>query len=120
MNELCICERSIAICQTEWYKVLAIGIQKIQTKTKRNTREINLTNKILIRNAENLLKILETAAALVGLYINTTKTEFIAVNTEGTITAQNGCNLEQVNDFNYLGSKIISSKNYIQVKIGSA
>ena len=120
MNELCICERSIAICQTERYKVLAIGIQKIQTKTKRNTREINLTNKILIRNAENLLKILETAAALVGLYINTTKTEFIAVNTEGTITAQNGCNLEQVNDFNYLGSKIISSKNYIQVRIGSA
>ena len=49
-----------------------------------------------------------------------TKTKFIAVNTEGTNTAQNGCDLEQVNDFNYVGSKIISSENEIQVRIGSA
>ena len=70
-----------------------------------------------IGNAEKLLKILETAAASVGLYMNTTKTKFIAVNTEGTITAQNGCDLEQVNDFNYLGSKVISSENDIQVRI---
>ena len=40
-----------------------------------------------IGNAEKLLNILETAAASVGLYMNTTKTKFIAVNTEGTITA---------------------------------
>ena len=73
-----------------------------------------------IGNAEKLLNILETAAASGGLYMNTTKTKFIAVNTEGTITAQNGCDLEQVNDFNYLGSKIISSENDIQVRIGSA
>ena len=73
-----------------------------------------------IGNAEKLLNILETAAVSVGLYMNTTKTKFIAVNTEGTITAQNGCDLEQVNDFNYLGSKIISSENDIQVRIGSA
>ena len=71
-------------------------------------------------NAEKLLKILETAAASVGLYMNTTKTKFIAVNTEGTITAQNGCDLEQMNDFNYLGSKIISLENDIQMRIGSA
>ena len=73
-----------------------------------------------IGNAEKLLKILETAAASVGFYINTTKTKFIAVNTEGTITAQNGCDLEQVHDFNYLGSKIISSEKYIQVEIASS
>ena len=73
-----------------------------------------------IGNAEKLLKILETAAASVGLNMNTTKTKFIAVNTEGTITAQNDCDLEQVNDFNYLVSKIISSENDIQVRIGSA
>ena len=73
-----------------------------------------------IGNAEKLLNILETAAASGGLYMNTTKTKFIAVNTEGTITAQNGCDLEQVNDFNYLGSKIISSENDIQVRIGGA
>ena len=72
-----------------------------------------------IGNAEKLLKILETAAASVGFYINTTKTKLIAVNTEGTITAQNGCDLEQVNDFNYLDSKIISSENDIQVRICS-
>ena len=77
-----------------------------------------MSNKI--ENVEKLLKILETVAASVGLYMNTTKTKFIAVNTEGTITAQNGCDLEQVNDFNYLGSKIISSENDIQVRIGSA
>ena len=35
-----------------------------------------------IGNAERLLKILETAAASVGLYMNITKTKFIAVNTE--------------------------------------
>ena len=49
-------------------------------------------------NNEKLLNILETAAASVGLYMNTTKTKFIAVNTEGTMTAQNGCDLEQVNN----------------------
>ena len=73
-----------------------------------------------IGNAEKLLKILETAAASVGLYMNTSKTKFTAVNTEGTITAQNGCDIEHVNDFNYLGSKIISSENGIQMRIGSA
>ena len=52
--------------------------------------------------------------------MNITKTKFITVNAEGTITAQNGCDLEQVNDFNYLGSKIISLENDIQVRIGSA
>ena len=73
-----------------------------------------------IGNAEKLLRILETAAASVGLYMNTAKTKFIAVNTEKKITAQNGCDLEQVNDFNYLDSKIISSENDIQVSIGSS
>ena len=77
-----------------------------------------MSNKI--ENVEKLLKILETVAASVGLYMNTTKTKFIAVNTEGTITAQNGCDLEQVNIFDCLGDKIISSKNDIQVRIGSA
>ena len=47
-----------------------------------------------IGNNEKLLKISETAAASVGLYMNTTNTKFIAVNTEGTITAKNGCDLE--------------------------
>ena len=73
-----------------------------------------------IGKAEKLLKILEIAAASAGLYMNTTKIKLIAVNTEGTITAQNGYDLEQVKDFNYLGSKIISSENDIQVGIGSA
>ena len=73
-----------------------------------------------LRNAEKLLKILETEAASAGLYMNTTKIKFIAVNTKGTIAAQNGCDLEQKNDFNYLGSKIISSENDIQVRFGSA
>ena len=73
-----------------------------------------------IANTEKLFKVLETAAASVDLYMNTTQTKFIAVNTEGTITAQNSCDLEQVNDCNYLGRKIISSENDIQVRIGSA
>ena len=73
-----------------------------------------------IGKAEKLLKILEIAAASAGLYMNTTKIKLIAVNAEGTITAQNGYDLEQVKDFNYLGSKIISSENDIQVGIGSA
>ena len=77
-----------------------------------------LSNKI--GNAEKLLKILKTATASVGLYMSTTKTKFIAVNSEGVITAQNGCDLEQVNNFIYVGSKIISSENDIQVRIGSA
>ena len=60
------------------------------------------------------------AAASVGLYMKTTKTKFIAANTEGTIPSQYGCHLEQVNDFNYLGSKIIYSENDIQVRYVSA
>ena len=47
-----------------------------------------------IGNAEKSLKALETAAASVGLCMNTTETKFIAVNIGGTITAQNGCDLE--------------------------
>ena len=74
----------------------------------------------IIGNAEKVLNILEIAAASFGLHRNTTKTKFIAVNTEGTIIAQNGCDLEQVNDLNYLGSKISSLENDIQVRIGSA
>ena len=73
-----------------------------------------------IGNAEKLLKILETTVASVGLYMNTTKTKFIAISTEGRITAQKVCGLEQVNDFKYLGSTIISSKTDIQVRIGKA
>ena len=73
-----------------------------------------------IGNAEKLLKILETTTASVGLYMNTIKTKFNAVNTEGTMAVQTGCDLEQVNDFSYLGGKIISSENDIQVRIGSA
>ena len=41
----------------------------------------------IIGNAEKLLNILEIAAASFGLHRNTTKTKFIAVNTEGTIIA---------------------------------
>ena len=63
-----------------------------------------------IGNAEKLLNILETAAASVGLYMNTTKTKFIAVNTEGTIAAQNGRDLEQANDFNYLECRKILNR----------
>ena len=59
-------------------------------------------------------------AASVGLYMNTTKTKIIAANTEGTVTSQYGCHLEQVNDFNYLGSKIIYSESDLQVRYGSA
>ena len=73
-----------------------------------------------IGNADKLFTILETAAASIGLCMNTTKNKFIAVNTEGTITAENGFDLELVKDFNYLGSKIISLENDIHVRIGSA
>ena len=74
----------------------------------------------IIGNNRKLLNILEIADASFGLHRNTTKTKFIAVNTEGKIIAQNGCDLEQVDDLNYLGSKISFLENDIQVRIGSA
>ena len=46
-----------------------------------------------IGNAEKLLRILETAAASVGLYINTPKAKFIAVNTKWCLHSYvMGCN----------------------------
>ena len=87
--------------------ISTFNVQTLNRAAKSNDLAL-LSDKI--GNTEKLLKILETAPTSAGLYMNTTKTKFNEVNTEGTITAQNGCDLEHVNDFNYIGSKIISSE----------
>ena len=66
-----------------------------------------------IQDVQSLLHDLEVAAEQVGLYMNTSKTEFMTVNIdhdEASILANNGDPLEHVQDFKYLGSFIVDSR----------
>ena len=64
-----------------------------------------------MKDAQELLCQLETAAAEVGLYINSKKTQCINYNQpKGIITAIDGGVIKEVEDYKYLGAWISSSK----------
>ena len=78
-----------------------------------------LTNSTI--DAQTLLQTVEEIAASVGLEVNESKTKCITEgNIEGNITSLNGENIEKVEDFVYLGSKIRASESDIDVRKAKA
>ena len=76
-----------------------------------------------IQKAQSLLHDLETAASLVGLHVNASKTEYMLVNINDpvpNISSLNGASLKQVQDFKYLGSHIADSRKDFQIRKGMA
>ena len=76
-----------------------------------------------IQDAQSLLHDLEVVAEQVGLFMNTSKTEFMTVNIdheEASIQANNGDSLEHVHDFKYPGSYIADSRKDLNTRKGMA
>ena len=74
--------------------------------------------------AQNLLLSLELAANSVGLHLNESKTKYIRVNLSESdttvIKAASGQEIEQVDDFVYLGSRIMSAEKDFDVRKAKA
>ena len=73
-----------------------------------------------ISNATTLLHQLEDAAKDVGLYVNSSKTEHISFNQQGTIQTTSGETIKSVESFTYLGSEISSTQNDMKIRIAKA
>ena len=70
--------------------------------------------------AETLLHSLEQAAAGIGLHVNAHKTEYLCFNQTGDISTLNGCALELVDKFTYLGSSVSSTETDIDTRQAKA
>ena len=68
--------------------------------------------------AQNLLSQVERAADSVGLQINDSKTKFMAYNIKEDVTlvTKTGSHLEQVKDFQYLGSWVDESEKDFKIR----
>ena len=79
--------------------------------------DIALLNKSLAL-AEELLHSVESAASHCGLYLNSTKTELLAINIPGTDTIKSlsGNDLKRVDTFKYLGSSIPDSFHDFKIR----
>ena len=72
-------------------------------------------------DAQKLLHLLEESAAIVGLHINATKTEYISYHqNDNPIDTINNTRLKRVNDFVYLGSNIASNEKDVFTRISKA
>ncbi|KAL5269443.1 hypothetical protein ACHWQZ_G003057 [Mnemiopsis leidyi] len=74
--------------------------------------------------AQDLLHSVELAANSIGLHLNESKTEYIRVNLSDDdstiIKAVSGEELEKVDDFVYLGSRIMRTERDFEVRKGKA
>ena len=69
-----------------------------------------------------LLHNIEIAAKEIGLSINTGKTKFISIN-QGinvVIKSLNGKIIDEVSDFEYIGSYIQSTEKYINIRLAKS
>ena len=76
-----------------------------------------------LADAESLLCSLEQASNCVGLYLNETKTEYInrcTIDTDHGVKSLNGTSLKQVEDYVYLGSRIMTSLKDFNTRKGMA
>ena len=71
-----------------------------------------------IRQAKELLHLVETEAAKVGLHVNVKKTEFMSYNQElpNDITSISGDPIKEVNNFKYLGGWMESTEHDVNVR----
>ena len=70
--------------------------------------------------AETLLHSLKRAAAGIGLYVNTHKTEYMCFNQTGDISTLGGSSLKLVDKFTYLGSSVSSTEKDIDTRLAKA
>ena len=63
--------------------------------------------------AKTLLHSLEQTAAVIGLHVNTDKTEYMCFNQRGNISTLNGSSLKLVDKFTYFGSRVSTTENDI-------
>ena len=69
---------------------------------------------------ETLLHSLKRAAAGIGLYVNTHKTEYMCFNQTGDISTLGGSSLKLVDKFTYLGSSVSSTEKDIDTRLAKA
>ena len=70
--------------------------------------------------AETLLHSLERAAAVIGLYVNAHKTEYMCYDQTGDISTLEGTPLKLVDKFTYLGSSVASTEKDIDTRLRKA
>ena len=70
--------------------------------------------------ATKLLHNIEQQAMVIGLYVNTAKTEYMCLNQDISASTKslNGDEVKHVNDFKYLGSYISSTENDVNIRLG--
>ena len=74
-----------------------------------------------LEQAQDLLKWVEEAAAEVGLSVNEKKTEYMCFNQTGSkLTSTSNKELNEINDFLYLGSWINTTERDLSTRIGKA
>ena len=84
--------------------------------------DIALTSSLL-QDAQDLLTSLEDASAIVGLFLNAKKTEYMCTNGDeasNPILSRDGTQLKEVKDFKYLGSYVADSRKDFQSRKGQA
>ena len=67
--------------------------------------------------AELQLNSLGQAAGCVGLHVNADKTEYMCFNKKRDISTLNGCSLKLVDKFTYLGSRVSTTENDINMRL---
>ena len=70
--------------------------------------------------AKTLLHSLQQATAVIGLYVNAHKTEYMCYNQTGDISTLDGTSLKLVDNFTYLGSSISSTEKDIDTQLTKA
>ena len=75
-----------------------------------------------IRQAQELLDHVQSESKKIGLGINSTKTKFIALNSPADVKliADDGEEIQKVDDFKYLGSYVMSSGRDIKIRKAKA
>ena len=70
------------------------------------------------RQAQELLRLVETEAAKVGLHVNGSKTKLMSFNQDepSNVTMISGYKLKEVNNFKYLGGWMKSTEGDIKVR----
>jgi len=71
-------------------------------------------------SATELLNLVERETKIIGLELNKKKTEFMAFKQQGIVTTLDDVALKQVDDFQYLGTYIASTKRDINIRIAKA
>ena len=75
-----------------------------------------------LKDSKILLHQIEEIANVIGLKVNTDKTEYMSyiLNNDINIMSRNGHCIKQVNNFKYLGSYIGSTERDIKIRIAQA